>query len=193
MGYSLQFKVQRLNLAQWRQNLDKLRNSLRTRTPLNRSSSECCFILTPTQVPQGKQVPILLSSVAATTYSLLSDLTATDAPLTKSLREISAILRKHYEPKPKRSTSAERFHFHKREQAAGESITEFEAALRKLTFHCDFEEYLEQALRDHLVCGLHSVTIQRWLLAEPELTHTKAMELAQAAEAAELNTKSFKP
>ena len=67
-------------------------------------------------VPQGKQVPILLSSVGATTYALLSDLTAPDAPVTKSLHEISAILHKHYEPK--RVTSAERFHFHKREQTA---------------------------------------------------------------------------
>ncbi len=142
-------------------------------------------------VPQAKQVPILLSSVGATTYSLLSNLTAPEAPLTKTLQEISAILRKHYEPK--RATIAERFHFHKREQAAGESIAEFEAALRKLAVHCDFGEYLNQALRNRLVCGLCNVTTQRRLLSETDLTHTKAMELAQAIEAAEQNTKSFKP
>jgi len=77
-----------------------------------------------------------------------SDLTAPDAPSTKSLEEISTILRKHYEPK--RAIIAERFHFHKREQAAGESIVEFEAALRKLAMHCAFGKYLEQALRDCL-------------------------------------------
>ena len=120
-------------------------------------------------MPQGKQVPILLSSVGATTYSFLSDLTVLDAPSTKSLEEISTIFCKHYEPK--RATIAERFHFHKREQAAGELFVEFEAALRKLAIHCAFGEYLEQALRDRLVCGLHNVTIQRRLLSELNLAH----------------------
>ena len=120
-------------------------------------------------VPQGKQVPILLSSVGATTYSLLSDLTAQDAPSTKSLEEISTIFCKHYEPK--RATIAEQFHFHKREQAAGELFVEFEAALRKLAIHRAFGKYLEQALRDRLVCGLHNVTIQRRLLSELNLAH----------------------
>ena len=75
----------------------------------------------------GKQVPILLSSIGGPIYTLLGDLVAPDLPSTKSLAEISAVLRSHFEPK--RAIIAERFHFHKRDQAAGESIADFDAAL----------------------------------------------------------------
>ena len=40
----------------------------------------------------------------------------------------------------------------------GENIT---AVLLKLTTHCNFGVHLEEALRDHLVCGLQQETIQR--------------------------------
>lgn len=79
---------------------------------------------------QGKQVPILLSSVGTTTYSLLSVSNYTGHTHTKSLQEISAILCKHYELK--HSIIAKHFHLHKHNQAAGETITDFDAALRKL-------------------------------------------------------------
>ena len=49
---------------------------------------------------------------------------------------------------------AEIFQFHRRAQAADESIAEFDAALRKLATHCEFGETLEEALRDRFVCGL---------------------------------------
>ena len=50
-------------------------------------------------IPEDKQVPILLSSIGASTYSLLSDLLAPETPSVKSLAEISAALRKHFELK----------------------------------------------------------------------------------------------
>ena len=141
-------------------------------------------------VAQTKHVPILLSSLGAQTYSLLSDLAAPDLPSTKSFDDISVLLRAHYEPK--RAIIAERFHFHKREQRGDETIAEFDAALRRLATHCKFKDHLDDALRDRFVCGLRSDIIQRRLLAEPDLNHGRAMELAQAMESAELNTKSFK-
>ncbi len=39
-------------------------------------------------------------------------------------------------------------------------------------------------LRDRLVCGIEADGIQRWLLAEAELTFEKALKLAQAIETA---------
>jgi len=33
-------------------------------------------------------------------------------------------------------------------------IAEYVAELRSLAAHCDFGDYLEEALRDRLVCGL---------------------------------------
>ena len=146
---------------------------------------------TANDVQNAKKVSVLLSSIGAPTYALLSDLVAPDLPSTKSFKEISETLRHHYEPK--RVVIAERFHFHKRDQAAGETITDFDAALRKLAMHCEFGGNLEDALRDRLVCGLRHDTIQRRLLSEKGLTYAKAMELARAMEAADRDTKAFKP
>ena len=145
---------------------------------------------TANTVAAAKQVPILLSAIGSSTYTLLSDLLAPDAPKDKSLGEITAALKKHFEPK--RPVIAERFHFHKRNQAMGESIAEYDAALRKLATHCKFGNYLKDALRDRFVCGLRNEAIQKRLLTDTELTLTSAMELTQGMETAEHNTRSFK-
>ena len=50
------------------------------------------------KVPEDLQVPVLLSSIGAPTYSLLSDLFAPAAPGSKSLLDISAALHRHFEP-----------------------------------------------------------------------------------------------
>ena len=81
----------------------------------------------------------------------------------------------------------ERYHFHKRDQAARETSAEYEAALRNLATHCEFEGYLEQALRDRFVCGIRNEAIRRRLLAEKELKLSKALEQALSMEAAEKN------
>ena len=141
-------------------------------------------------VPNAKKVAILLSTIGASTYSLLSDLLAPDPPSGKTFGEISAALCHHYEPK--RTTIAERFHFHKRDQTAGESVSDFDAALRKLAIHCNFAANLEDSLRDRFVCGLRHDAMQRRLLSEKELTYKKAMEIAQAMEAADRDTKALK-
>lgn len=49
---------------------------------------------------------------------------------------------------------------------------------------CEFGEYLEQALRDRLVCGLVSKKIQQRLLSEAKLLLKKAFEIAQSMETA---------
>ena len=84
---------------------------------------------------------------------------------------IAQLLKDHFEPK--------RFTFHRRNQRPGETIAEYDTALRKLAVTCEFEAYLEEALRDRFVCGLSSEAIQRRLLSEPKLTLAKAMEFAQ--------------
>ena len=82
---------------------------------------------------------------------------------------------------------AERYRFHRRDQAVGENITDYVAELRKLTTHCKFEEttdFLEESLRDRFVCGLRSEGIRKRLLTENKLTFSKALEIAQSLEAA---------
>ena len=87
---------------------------------------------------------------------------------------------------------AQRFHFHCRDQAVGESIAEYVAELRRLSTHCEFGAFLNEALRDRLVCGLRYEGIQRRLLSESKLTLTKALELAQGLEAADRHAKALK-
>ena len=145
---------------------------------------------TANDVAREKQVAVLLSSIGPSTYALLSDLFAPEKPSTKTFKQISEALESHYEPQC--VIIAERFHFYKRDQAAGESIAEFDAALRKLATHCNFGTTLDDALRDRFVCGLRHESIQRRLLSEKELTYAKAMEISRAMEAADANAKSFK-
>ena len=111
-------------------------------------------------------------------------------PQDKSFVDLVGVLRAHYAPKP--MVIAERFHFHRRNQQSGESIAEYLAQLRRLALHCEFGDYLDQALRDRLVCGMQSESIQRRLLTEADLTLTRAVTLAQGMEAATKNTQSLK-
>jgi len=100
-----------------------------------------------------------------------------DKPSEKDLDCLTETLQHHYEPK--KVVVAERFHFHRRSQAVGENIAEYVAELRRLSMHCQFGAYLEEALRDRLVCGIRSEAIQRRLLTQSELTFNEALKIAQ--------------
>ena len=80
----------------------------------------------------------------------------------------------HYSPKP--LIIAERFRFHKRNQEEGESISQFVAVLKQLSEHCEFEHFLNDTIRDRLVCGMRSGAIQKRLLTESNLTLQNAIE-----------------
>ncbi|KAI4887000.1 hypothetical protein NFI96_027939, partial [Prochilodus magdalenae] len=103
-------------------------------------------------VPAAKKAAVFLSVIGATTYSLLRSLLAPDKPGDKSYKELVDTLESHFSPKP--IIIAERFRFHKRNQEEGETIAQYVAILKKLSEHCEFGAYLQEALRDRLVCGL---------------------------------------
>ena len=63
------------------------------------------------------------------------------------------------------------------------SITE----LQRLATNCEFGEYLNDALRYCLDCGLRNTGIQKWLLSEANLILAKVGEIAQGMEAAAKN------
>ena len=141
-------------------------------------------------VKEDKQVATLLSVIGGKTYALLSDLLAPTKPAEKNLKDLEEALQTHF--KPKLVVIAERFQFHRRNQEPGESVTKYEAELRCLAASYKFGDYLPQAIRDRLVCGLRSEGTQKRLLAEAELTLTKALEIAQSMEAADRNTQHLK-
>ena len=80
---------------------------------------------TANSIAEDKQVSVLLSVIGAQTYALLRRLTAPALPSTKSLEELTTLLQAHFEPTP--LVTAERFHFHRRNQASGESIADYGA------------------------------------------------------------------
>eukprot|EP00731_Ephydatia_muelleri_P001779 Em0001g1779a len=129
-----------------------------------------------------RKVPVLLSVLGSKTYAVLRDLLAPTKPKDKSFAELVEVLSRHFEPKP--IIIAERFRFHRRDQKSGESIAVFLSELRRLAAHCSFGAFLEEALRDRLVCGVTNDTIQRRLLTEADLTLNRAFEIAQGMEAA---------
>ena len=78
------------------------------------------------------------------------------------------------------------------------TVAEYVVALKELSTHCGFGNFLNDTLRDRLVCGLGRESIQKRLLTEAELTFKKACEKAQAMEiadknASELNSVAVKP
>ena len=141
-------------------------------------------------IAEEKKVPIFLNTIGATVYSTLRDLLAPASPISASFADITKVLKAHYEPKS--LVIVERFHFHKREQSAGESIAEYIAELRRLAAKCAFAGYLDEALRGRFVCGLRSEATQKKLLTESDLTIAKAVEIALNSEAAHKNAQAMK-
>jgi hypothetical protein len=137
-----------------------------------------------------KKASVLLTVVGAKNYSIIRSLVSPALPKDKTYDELVTVLKNHFQPKP--LLIAERFRFYKRAQAAGETVQEFEADLRRLAITCEFGDFLDQALRDRFVCGLRSEATQKKLLAEDNLTVSRAVELARGMEVASVESKELK-
>ena len=123
-------------------------------------------------------------------YTLLRGLLAPDLPKEKGFDELEKALTDHYEPKP--LVIAERFNFYKRGQAAGESLADYQAELRRLARTCEFGSFLNDALRDQFVVRMRSESIQKRLLTEAKLTLARALEIGLGMEAAAVKAKEYK-
>ena len=135
------------------------------------------------KVGEDIQKEAFLAVIGPATYGILRDLVSPSKPSDKTLDELITVLERHLSPQP--LVIAERFQFHTRVQGEGEDISAFILALRKLSSTCDFGNFLDQALRDRLVCGLKDPAIQKKLLAESkDLTFSKAGEISLGMESA---------
>lgn len=72
-------------------------------------------------VADDKKVAALLSIIGSKSYSLVRSLVTPSLPQDKEYKDLVAALKGHYEPRP--LVIAERFQFHRRAQAVGESIS----------------------------------------------------------------------
>ncbi len=147
------------------------------------------LFLDANDIAAEKRVAVFLSAIGGKTYTLLRNLLAPAVLKEKTLDEIITALKQHFEPKP--IVIAERFHFHRRNQVVGESVADFVAELRRLATHCEFQTYLDEALRDRFVCGLRSEAAQKRLLTETKLTFQRAVEIAQGMESAAENARKL--
>ncbi|XP_063895857.1 uncharacterized protein K02A2.6 isoform X1 [Helicoverpa armigera] len=129
------------------------------------------------------QVPTLITVMGADAYELLVNLCTPEKPTTKTFAQISDIMGRHLQPKP--SELAERYKFRHRKQKDGESISEYTAVLKKMSKTCEFGSWLEESLRDQLVCGITNEMIRQRLFAESKLGFGRAYQLAVSLEAAE--------
>ena len=131
-------------------------------------------------VEKDNEVVTLLAVIEADAYGVLCNLLSPQRPRDKSFNELKEALIRHYSPKP--ILIAERFKFNRRNQLESESVAQFVVKLEQLALKREFGVFLEEALRDRLVCGLKNIQIRTKLLAERELIFKKAFETAQSME-----------
>ena len=79
---------------------------------------------------------------------------------------------------------AERYRFHKRDQAPGETVATYVAEVRRMARYCDFGGNLEISLRDRFVWWLKNKAVIKKLLQEKDLDLPKAIAIATATEIA---------
>ena len=141
------------------------------------------------EVADEKKTATFLTAIGKSTFQVLRNLVAPAKVKDKSFDQICEVLLRHYEPKP--LVISERFNFNRRQQGANERISDYVAELRRLSAHCEFEAFLDDALRDRFVCGLRSEAMQKKLLLEDRLTFSRAVEIAQNMESAASKTKQL--
>ena len=89
-------------------------------------------------VSEDRKVAVFLTVIGPKNYALLSDFYTPTKPRDIALEDLIKT--------PAPIVIAERFHFHKRDQRAGESIADFVAELRRLATNCKFGTHLEEAV-----------------------------------------------
>ena len=92
------------------------------------------------EIAEAKRIAVFLTVIGPANYTLLRGLVPPANPKDKTLAQLQAALKAHYEPKT--IVIAEQFRFYRRAQAASKTIAEFVAALRKLAATCDFDTFL---------------------------------------------------
>ncbi|KAG6449814.1 hypothetical protein O3G_MSEX006267 [Manduca sexta] len=124
----------------------------------------------------------LITAVSNRVYKLMCTLCHPNKPENTEFEALVEIVANHFGPKG--SVVAARYEFRKREQRLDENITGFIHQLQLLAQRCEFDDKLEENLRDQLAAGVASDAIRQSLFMEKNLNFTRAKEIALNMEAA---------
>ncbi|XP_046391558.1 uncharacterized protein K02A2.6-like [Ischnura elegans] len=142
-------------------------------------------------IGEEKKVPLFITLIGSDTYAVLKSLLDPVKPVSKSLSVLISTLSEHFSPK--RLVIAERVRFYKRNQLPNDPLSSYIVELRRLASTCEFKTFLDEALRDRLICGLSSELVQRRLIMEPQLTFERACSLGQELVQAESQAALLRP
>lgn len=144
-----------------------------------------------------KCVQILLNCLGPKLYQTLVSLTAPDHPKSKNYKELTALLRTHFCPRP--SEVAEQHKFVNRVQHEGESLAKFQAELKTLATHCNFtcshckKSTISTHLRSQFIRGVLDSDIREKLLQQsPESTIDDIMKLGLSIEASKAESREMR-
>ena len=140
-------------------------------------------------IDDKKLTAIFITLIGKEAFSLIRSLVSPKRPSEMKIEDLNKILRNHLQPTP--ILIAERYKFYNRNQEEHESITDYNAELRREALHCNFKEFLDDALRDRFVCGLRDHHIRKRLLVERTLDLKTALDLAKSMNKSATESKSM--
>ena len=148
------------------------------------------FHCTALGLHEEQQKVLFLTHIGRNVFVKVKTL-ASPTPLTDlSLAQIVEYMKGHY--KKETVEIAECFKYFKHVQDK-ESLADYLMELRTLAKTCNFGNYLNTALHDQLVCGLHDQRTQKELLCIQDLTIAIATECAKAVETVNRETQQLNP
>ena len=147
-------------------------------------ADRCDAFMLANDIADDRKASLFLATIGPESYKLLKNLCEPTKPSSKSYTQLKTLLTNHYEPAP--IVIAERYKFWSAQQGETEAVADYIVRLKKLASSCSFGTFLEEALRDRLVSGLHSkmARTQRHLLTVRDLTFSVAKERCVADEMA---------
>ena len=133
---------------------------------------------------------MLLSVIGPNTYKVLKSLVLPGKPGEKEFNTLVQTMGKHYNPAP--SEIMQRHEFHTRFRSASESVLSYVSELQSIAKYYNFRSAFNLIVRNKLVCGIQDDATQHHLLAKPDQTFAKALQIAQAMEAASKDMKELR-
>lgn len=138
------------------------------------------FYLDGNAIEENQRKAVFLSICGPELFELARSLCAPVNLKDIALKQVWEKLDSHFVPSE--PEIARRIVFERCNQDENESAAEYIAKLREIAKECNFEDKLEERLRDRLVGGIKDQAVQKRLLMEKKLTLTQAIQLITTAE-----------